>query len=847
GTLTLNENGSYTYVSNANEITGEETDTFVYTIADGDGDLSTTTLTITLTDSGLVATNDDITVNEAALATGSNPTSGAETATGTLVDNVTGGTPGYTYALTGSGDGSYGSLTLNIDGTYSYTLDTPFDTSPDANNGTNTEDNRDTFTYQATDANGNTVTNTITIDIIDDVPTAVVPSAITITNGPSGPVTELLDADSNVSNNYGADGAGTVRFSPNLDGTDSLLTSSFVPIIYDLSDDYLTLTGTTLVNGIKVTIFTITLDPVTSRYAVSMDGSIDSKVTIDFNNGAYNFTGGNNSWTGFVPVGEVLGSTSIDNNSLDLLLTPGINSANAGTVNTTATIGGISSGASVGPGETFRVDFVKDLRGDPADTVGGQNYASSQNRDHNFDGHYVANGASALFKSSNNSTVKITAFDDPDGDTIVGDGSIDAISGVTISYFGIAGSIIVPTSTATSYTVNGHVFTVTLNVDDSVSVAGVAGDPGSSLQGTVIAVFTANGYNSVEYTYQTGDTFQIGDFGATVKSTEPVNFTVPVEVIDGDGDISASSNLDITANPPPLVPPLVIDLTGDGFEYVSRQAGVSFDMNDDGYLDFTAWIGASDGFLAYDYNNDGRIAEAREFVFTMWGNDPDVATDMQALAAYFDADANSVKDGVLDANDTAWSYFGVWQDLNVDGIQDEGEFAYLADWEITGISLSYDGDTTTYAAADGDVLVYGQMAVTYADGSTGLAEDVAFAVAPVDAPVAGTTVPAFDTFIQDVAIPDEQVVVAEVASLDALVEQYVGENAVTDEAMAEYQQELALTEVPVTADMAADPAAIEPTADALVALDEVDALLSDDASDGIATVAVVVEDFSYSV
>ena len=128
-----------------------------------------------------------------------------------------------------------------------------------------------------------------------------------------------------------------------------------------------------------------------------------------------------------------------------------------------------------------------------------------------------------------------------------------------------------------------------------------------------------------------------------------------------------------------------------------------------------------------------------------------------------------------------------------------------------------------------------------------LAEDGTFAVAPVDALVADTPVLAVDIFIQDLAIPDDQVVEAEVASLDDLVEQYVGENAVTDEAMAVYQQELALTEVSVTPDMAADPAAIEPTADALAALDEVDALLSDDASDGIATVAEVVDDFSYTV
>src|SRR6185503_12642789 len=174
GNLTLQANGSYSYDGTANVVPpAGATDTFVYTIKDGDGDLSTTTLTINLSDSGLAASNDDITVNEAALSTGSNPSSTAETAAGTLVGNVTGGTPGYTYALTSSATGSFGTMTLNADGTYSYTLTQRFDTSPDANNSTNTENNRDTFTYQATDANGNTVSNTITVDIVDDVPSAV--------------------------------------------------------------------------------------------------------------------------------------------------------------------------------------------------------------------------------------------------------------------------------------------------------------------------------------------------------------------------------------------------------------------------------------------------------------------------------------------------------------------------------------------------------------------------------------------------------------------------------------------------------------------------------------------------
>ncbi len=46
GTLTLNADGSYTYVSVADAPTTDVSDTFVYTIKDGDGDLTSTTLTI---------------------------------------------------------------------------------------------------------------------------------------------------------------------------------------------------------------------------------------------------------------------------------------------------------------------------------------------------------------------------------------------------------------------------------------------------------------------------------------------------------------------------------------------------------------------------------------------------------------------------------------------------------------------------------------------------------------------------------------------------------------------------------------------------------------------------------
>nr|BFE90538.1 hypothetical protein GCM10020185_10740 [Pseudomonas brassicacearum subsp. brassicacearum] len=75
-----------------------------------------------------------------------------------------------TFALVGNANGAYGQLSLQPDGSYTYTLTSPATTTPHANDGPNVLS--ESFTYQATDSLGNTVTSTIVIDIVDDVPSA---------------------------------------------------------------------------------------------------------------------------------------------------------------------------------------------------------------------------------------------------------------------------------------------------------------------------------------------------------------------------------------------------------------------------------------------------------------------------------------------------------------------------------------------------------------------------------------------------------------------------------------------------------------------------------------------------
>ncbi|WP_434698637.1 retention module-containing protein [Pseudomonas sp. D1-1] len=186
GYLTLDANGNAVYHSNPDSVgVPGATDVFTYTVRDADGDESTTTITIDVHNSCLVAETDhDVTVYEKALdlkqdgqdlapgsATGSEPGSTGETATGTLVGSVSGATGAVTFALVGDANGAHGQLLLNADGSYTYTLTSPANTTPHANNGPNVL--TESFTYQATDSLGNSTTGNLVVSIVDDVPKAV--------------------------------------------------------------------------------------------------------------------------------------------------------------------------------------------------------------------------------------------------------------------------------------------------------------------------------------------------------------------------------------------------------------------------------------------------------------------------------------------------------------------------------------------------------------------------------------------------------------------------------------------------------------------------------------------------
>jgi VCBS repeat-containing protein len=150
GTLTLNGNGSFTYTP-ASNFNGS--DSFTYRANDGTVDSNQATVTITIT-----ATNDRPTADDDAYTTAEDTTVTVN-APGLLGDDSD---PDHDplSAVLGSGP-SHGTLTLNGNGSFTYSPDDNF-------NGS------DSFTYRANDGtvDSNQATVTITITATNDRPTA---------------------------------------------------------------------------------------------------------------------------------------------------------------------------------------------------------------------------------------------------------------------------------------------------------------------------------------------------------------------------------------------------------------------------------------------------------------------------------------------------------------------------------------------------------------------------------------------------------------------------------------------------------------------------------------------------
>ncbi|TAN53603.1 MAG: tandem-95 repeat protein, partial [Methylococcaceae bacterium] len=437
GSLTLNSDGSYSYtVDNANAavqaLKGGDTltDTFTYTVRDGGSLTSTATLTITIqgANDAPAALADTATAVEAG---GSNNATAGSNPTGNVLSNDTDVDSGDTKtvsALTGGSvgtaqAGSYGSLTLNSDGSYSYTVDNA-NTAVQALKGSgNTL--TDTFTYTVQDGGGlsSSTTLTITIQGSNDAPAATADSygttedkllTVTAAQGvlanDSDPESDGLQAVLVQGPSHGTltlNGNGSFSYQPEAgyNGTDSFT--------YQANDG--TLDGNAVTVALTVTAV---------NDAPSFNG--DGNQTVDEDAGAQTVA----NWATAIKAGPadetsqtVSFSVSNDNNALfsvqpsldangQLTYTPAANANANANANGTATItviakdsgGTANGGIDQSAAQTFTIT-VKPVNDAPSFTAGG-----NQTVDEDAGAQTVANWATALKAGPSDESTQTLSF-----------------------------------------------------------------------------------------------------------------------------------------------------------------------------------------------------------------------------------------------------------------------------------------------------------------------------------------------------------------------------------------------------------------------------------------------------
>ena len=198
-------------------------------------------------------------------------------------------------------------------------------------------------------------------------------------------------------------------------------------------------------------------------------------------------------------------------------------------------------------------------------------------------------------------------------------------------------------------------------------------------------------------------------------------------ITDQRGATIADSDRDVGAyEVGGVIPPVVLDLDGDGVELIRvSDSPAAFDVNNTGELLQIGWVGADDGILVFDEDRNGQFSGLHEIALADYHED--AATDLEGLALAFDTN----QDNVFDAKDELYEYFGIWQDKNQDGQHNADEFTYLKDMGIISISVESDRQEEI---VDGNI-IHGYTTYEYVDGKIYDAADVSLVIGgPLDIP-----------------------------------------------------------------------------------------------------------------
>lgn len=157
----------------------------------------------------------------------------------------------------------------------------------------------------------------------------------------------------------------------------------------------------------------------------------------------------------------------------------------------------------------------------------------------------------------------------------------------------------------------------------------------------------------------------------------------------------------------PDASPIVIDRSGNGFDFSSAEDGALFDINGYGSMFWLGWpASADDAWLALDRNGNGIIDNGAE----LFGNTRNLRSGVNARHGYeVLAELDDNGDGVIDAQDAQFSSLLLWGDANRNGVGEPREHLGVVAAGIRLLSLDYResrrrgrwGNQFRYVATDG--------------------------------------------------------------------------------------------------------------------------------------------------
>jgi hypothetical protein len=145
--------------------------------------------------------------------------------------------------------------------------------------------------------------------------------------------------------------------------------------------------------------------------------------------------------------------------------------------------------------------------------------------------------------------------------------------------------------------------------------------------------------------------------------------------------------------------PVILDVSGKGFDLTSAENGVSFDIAGTGKKVQIAWTDASadNAFLSLP-GTDGLIHSGKELFGNFTAQPPALPQERNgfaALAVYDDPKNGGNGDGIIDSRDAVFASLRLWIDANHDGISQPEELHTLPSLGVNSISLKYKEDDKT--------------------------------------------------------------------------------------------------------------------------------------------------------